>query len=230
MIDTLDFRTGVEVGVMCGYYSLELLKFTNTKMLYGIDPWLNQDHYQEAVRLLRPFGDRSRLITGYSVEVAENFEDGSLDYVFLDGAHDYANVKLDLAAWFPKVRRGGLFYGHDYDWTDVRKAVDEWTASVRQEVRVLGTASLDLKEKLRWTQLRFGTISPSPEEARMMSRFMDPVPADTTWWCLKDVFCGNVPDPEPSEIYNRLMLREPVVPFRFETRRFQYESLDPLLF
>ena len=47
--------------------------------------------------------------------------------MFIDAAHDYENVKLDIQHWLPKVRVGGIIAGHDYDprWEGVIKAVDE---------------------------------------------------------------------------------------------------------
>ena len=39
--------------------------------------------------------------------------------------HTYDAVKEDIAAWSPKVRKGGVIAGHDYDWPEVRRAVDE---------------------------------------------------------------------------------------------------------
>ena len=38
----------------------------------------------------------------------------------------YEGVKKDLIAWYPKVKKGGIFSGHDYGWTEhIRQAVDE---------------------------------------------------------------------------------------------------------
>ena len=50
-----------------------------------------------------------------SVEAAEQFEDGSLDVVFIDAEHTYEAVKADIAAWRPKVKKGGYLAGHDYN-------------------------------------------------------------------------------------------------------------------
>jgi hypothetical protein len=43
----------------------------------------------------------------------------SLDFVYIDANHKYDAVKKDLELWYPKVRKGGVFAGHDYlkmDW------------------------------------------------------------------------------------------------------------------
>ena len=49
----------------------------------------------------------------YSHEAAALFADGLFDYVYLDADHTYKAVKQDIAAWYPKVRSGGLLAGHD---------------------------------------------------------------------------------------------------------------------
>lgn len=68
-------------------------------------------------------------ITADSVNAAGHFEDSSLDGVFIDAAHDYESVVKDVAAWWPKVKPGGIFAGHDYPCDDVKRAVDEHAAA-----------------------------------------------------------------------------------------------------
>lgn len=48
-----------------------------------------------------------------------------IDAVFIDAAHDYENVKLDIARWWPVVRPGGLLIGHDanHKWPGVERAI-----------------------------------------------------------------------------------------------------------
>ena len=61
-----------------------------------------------------------------SVEAAKGYEDESLDFVFIDGSHDYDSVCTDIGVWFPKMKKSGVMAGHDYGWSaEVRKAVDD---------------------------------------------------------------------------------------------------------
>lgn len=57
---------------------------------------------------------------------ASKFIKNNLDFVFIDADHDYENCRDDIAAWLPKVRKGGIIAGHDYDGTfpGVVRAVD----------------------------------------------------------------------------------------------------------
>jgi hypothetical protein len=60
-----------------------------------------------------------------SVEAARRFPDESLDFVMIDGAHDYKSVCADVRAWLPKVKRGGLLAGDDANWPEVLIGVYE---------------------------------------------------------------------------------------------------------
>lgn len=63
-----------------------------------------------------------------SLRAASLFPRGSVDFVFIDAAHDYTNVKADLLAWWPKIRPGGVLAGHDYSepWPEVVRAVNDF--------------------------------------------------------------------------------------------------------
>jgi len=46
---------------------------------------------------------------------ANDFENNSVDFCFLDASHDYQSAIQDLKAWYPKIKKGGIISGHDYD-------------------------------------------------------------------------------------------------------------------
>jgi hypothetical protein len=83
--------------------------------------------YDEFLNNIAPFREIIRPLRTTSLEAAERFDDRSLDFVFIDAAHDYDNVLADIRAWRPKVKPGGVLAGHDYlpQWPGVVRAVEE---------------------------------------------------------------------------------------------------------
>jgi len=116
--------SAVEVGSLRGRSAFALLTGCPGPV-YCVDPW--DDARSES----RPAFEENCghfpnlvMIQGYSPAAAAEVPD--VDFVFIDGAHDYASVVADLDAWTPKARR--LISGHDYYDTDawsVRTAVDQ---------------------------------------------------------------------------------------------------------
>lgn len=64
-------------------------------------------------------------IRDLSVNASKQFEDNSLDVVFIDMCHLYECVIEDIKAWYPKVKNDGFIAGHDWSWPGVNKAVKE---------------------------------------------------------------------------------------------------------
>jgi len=99
----------VEIGVFDGDFAVE-----NTRHLRG-------EYYMVDVALrplmqtrLDGMGSRAHFLKMKSTAAASSFEDESLDWIYIDAMHTYKAVKEDLKAWWPKLKRGGLFSGHDY--------------------------------------------------------------------------------------------------------------------
>ena len=72
-----------------------------------------------------------------STKAARCFDDGELDFVFIDAEHSYEAVKADIEAWWRKLRRGGLLIGHDYDparFPGVCRAVDEFAEPKQRRI------------------------------------------------------------------------------------------------
>ena len=109
----------------------------------GVDPWSTDDPVSEAfgqekqesfmkkaIRKLEPFN--ASILRMTSMEALDHFADGSLDFVYIDGAHDYDHVKEDLAGWCKKLKDDGVLAGHDYcmeKGAGVIKAVNEFVQS-----------------------------------------------------------------------------------------------------
>lgn len=111
----------VEVGSFSGVSS-ELFAL-HCKEIYCVDLW---DPYWEITNKQRiEFAEFSfdniknqynniHKVKNSSVGASELFEDKSLDFVYIDAAHDYNSVKEDLLVWLPKIKNGGYIGGHDY--------------------------------------------------------------------------------------------------------------------
>jgi hypothetical protein len=157
---------GAEIGVGCGIFSEFLLNSKIFKKLYSIDAWNDsiQDYsyldgrplikdkhneYLDSIKRLSPFKNKSEIIIKTSEEANILFEDESLDFVFIDANHTYDYVKQDLNLWYPKVKKGGIFSGHDYINTnyiyenreiyyfEVKKAVDEFIKEKNLKLLIL---------------------------------------------------------------------------------------------
>ncbi len=128
-------KIGIEIGVYRGALSSRLLAADPTITLYMVDPWrslrtpeyvaTDDKHHemtpeeqdaalQTTLERTLCFGKRAKILRMTSLEAADKFERGTLDFVFIDGDHSYAAVRDDIAAWWWKLVSGGLLSGHDY--------------------------------------------------------------------------------------------------------------------
>jgi hypothetical protein len=53
------------------------------------------------------------VLRGNSHEQANLIKDESLDICFLDAGHQYSEIKKDISAYLPKIKKGGILCGHD---------------------------------------------------------------------------------------------------------------------
>jgi hypothetical protein len=130
------FTRGAEIGVELGKFSETLCQCIPGLRLLAVDAWACQlgyrehvtqqelDHFERETRK-RLAKYRAHVIKGFSTVVAQTVPNGSLDFVYVDAAHDEASVSADLLAWMPKVRKGGIVSGHDWNLAGVRSAVQD---------------------------------------------------------------------------------------------------------
>lgn len=119
---------GVEVGTSSGVNALEVLgEWKELTKLVCVDSYpVYSDFSTELAQRCLLFcaignfipNPRAYLRIKDSVAAANDFSDGSLDFVYIDANHSYQFVKRDIDAWCPKVRKGGIIGGHDFDWMD----------------------------------------------------------------------------------------------------------------
>ena len=123
-----------EIGVAFGTYSRQIVSLAAPARLHLIDLWRHQadagyqtdlvnagDAEQES-RYRKVLADFAAEIAVGTVEVtradsigaAARFEQGSLDWVYVDARHDYPSVLADLRAYAPKIKANGFLLGHDF--------------------------------------------------------------------------------------------------------------------
>lgn len=123
-LNELGAKRGVEIGTAEGTHAEILCRAIPGLDLYCVDPWVHYPGYTDymgatldrfyktAVEKLAPY--HVTLLRKFSLDAAGCFPDNSLDFVYIDGAHDFQNVADDICTWIEKVKPGGVFFGHDY--------------------------------------------------------------------------------------------------------------------
>lgn len=128
-IRELDFKIGAEIGVAFAEYSKLICEINPQMTLYGVDAWRPYSGYSdytrkgtfelmysEAMTRMRSYIQKDRFVPveKLSMDAVGDFEDGSLDFVYIDANHQDPFVTDDINAWSKKVRSGGIIAGHDY--------------------------------------------------------------------------------------------------------------------
>ncbi|RJR28666.1 class I SAM-dependent methyltransferase [Candidatus Microgenomates bacterium] len=127
-LNELKFKEGAEVGVAEGYHAKVLCDANPSLKLHCVDIWEKYPGYEEysdpekcfeeAQARLKPYD--CKFIKKYSMDAFFDFKDNSLDFVYIDGAHDFRSVADDICEWSRKVRVGGVVFGHDYKRSNSR--------------------------------------------------------------------------------------------------------------
>jgi len=159
-------EVGVWKGTSAAYMAVEIINSGKNIKFDCIDTWngssehldINSSVYEPGMVedkdfLYNTFIEGMKPVEGHytayrttSIEASKQYEDNSLDFVFIDAAHDYDSVKADIEAWIGKVKEGGILAGHDYGWyPGVNKAVDE----------VLGRENISQQEGCWYLPIKF---------------------------------------------------------------------------
>lgn len=122
-----------EVGVANGDSALHLAQKMKERSksftLYMVD---NMDYgkyfqmktiYENIIK--SGLGEYIEVMPYDSLEACAKFNDGFLDFVFIDSSHLYEQTKKEISAWYNKVKDLGYLAGHDYNAPEVNQAVNE---------------------------------------------------------------------------------------------------------
>jgi SAM-dependent methyltransferase len=122
--------TVVEIGSFRGRSTIAagsaLLARANGGTLYAIDPQDDEGFRRLGTNLSRA-GVESvvRFIRATSHDARRQFGSRPIDLIFIDGSHEYEDVRDDLANWLPLLRPGGIVALNDPFWLGVARAIRE---------------------------------------------------------------------------------------------------------
>jgi hypothetical protein len=152
LIKKRGYKTGIEIGTAYAGNALHLLQNTELDSLVCVDPYLfypampgftcQEEYdtlYQFAVNRLECFKNVIflRMDSQNFIKDLAGF-DTKYDFVFIDGSHDYEDVKWECENYSKIIKPGGVLSGHDYDIFDgVNKAVDEFSKATGKAVNTL---------------------------------------------------------------------------------------------
>lgn len=147
---------GAEVGVFRGDSFLTILQnCPNVTTLHGVDsykPYADylKDDYdgqpayvvdEKQIEYIKLTSYHHQKYSGHkekivfhemdSNDAAKNFEDESLDFIFLDTYMTPEQASNDLETWYPKVKTGGLFAGHDWNCKEIQMEVVKFFGRIK---------------------------------------------------------------------------------------------------
>jgi len=120
---------GVEIGVAGGHFTKQIAATWNFGQLCCVDPWINfKDGYEDSCNLddktqeerfnqfAKDFADNPKVVVmrRMSHEASKSVKPASADFIYLDANHSFTEVMRDLLCWWPILKPGGIFAGHDY--------------------------------------------------------------------------------------------------------------------
>lgn len=160
-----DNVVGLEIGTCRAESTAYLLeKCPNILKLYTVDPYkayedwtgeINQEIIDKFMMIaeenLKSYGDRVQMIRETSTDAASKIasitDKAEFDFIFVDGDHSYDATLADCEAYYPLLKKGGIFCGHDYQSLDsVKGAVDKF----RESNKITAPINLTLNSSFFW--------------------------------------------------------------------------------
>ena len=166
ILHQLGKKVGAELGVQQGVFANQIMRrWKDVDEYVMVDIWAYQENYVDVANLnnykQNIFYEKSKAVgealvrenilkklticRNFTTVCATQFPDHYFDFVYVVARHDYKAVLEDLRAWWPKLKRGGIFAGHDYTWQDEPYGADgpakgrqDWTKNYDGTVDTTG--------------------------------------------------------------------------------------------
>ncbi|MCK5624612.1 class I SAM-dependent methyltransferase [Candidatus Pacearchaeota archaeon] len=128
-----------EIGVFQGRNSYWMNKKLNIKKFFLIDPYERYEDYKrdkiipalndakkKARKRNKKWGKTNLWIEELSDKAYVKIPDNFLDFLYIDGNHEYEYVKKDLELYWNKIKKRGIISGHDIQYSGVSDALIEF--------------------------------------------------------------------------------------------------------
>jgi len=140
LLGHFELNEGCEIGVESGLHAKSMLDANPNLHLHLIDSYYyykEMPRYSGRLEMEDYLAQMREKLSGcnytehimFSMEAINEFEDESLDFVYIDGNHRFDFVIRDIIEWNRKVKIGGIIAGHDYKsrkCIGVNQAVDAY--------------------------------------------------------------------------------------------------------
>ncbi len=133
-----------EIGVFFGENARDMNRELNLEKIYLIDPYLRYEEYKKdksGLRLKKAKKNSHKINNSKNIVWIEEFSEKAvkeikenLDFLYIDGNHDYPHVKKDLELYWNKIKKGGIISGHDIQSEGVSKALIEFVKKKNLEI------------------------------------------------------------------------------------------------
>lgn len=141
--DSLFVEIGSYKGMSSAFMAVEIINSGKNIRFECIDPmqldvgsWScnldEQDRYSEKDfhARLESVKDHYKLHKMTSDDAVHLYEDGTIDFLMVDGDHSYEAVKKDILNFLPKMRSGGLIVLDDSYESGIQRAIAETVSNL----------------------------------------------------------------------------------------------------